>query len=128
MNEPILVVDDNPDNVKLLVFLLRKHGYQVETAASAEEALDVLSRVRPALILLDIQLPGMDGLELTRRLKADPATHDIVILIVTAYAMKSDEERSLSAGCDGYIAKPIDTRKLPGVIATYLRPAPVPPV
>ena len=128
MNEPILVVDDNPDNVKLLVFLLRKHGYQVETAASAEEALVVLSRVRPALILLDIQLPGMDGLELTRQLKADPATRDIVILIVTAYAMKSDEERSLSAGCDGYIAKPIDTRKLPGVIATYLRPAPVPPV
>lgn len=128
MNEPILVVDDNPDNVKLLVFLLRKHGYQVETAASAEEALVVLSRVRPALILLDIQLPGMDGLELTRRLKGDPATSGIVILIVTAHAMKSDEERALSAGCDGYIAKPIDTRKLPGVIATYLRPAPVPPV
>lgn len=127
MNEPILVVDDNPDNVKLLVFLLRKHGYQVETAASAEEALVVLSRFRPALILMDIQLPGMDGLELTRQLKGDPKTREILILVVTAYAMKSDEERSMAAGADGYIVKPIDTRKLPGVIATYLRPAPVPP-
>lgn len=124
MNEPILVVDDNPDNVKLLVFLLKKHGYQVQTAASAEEALAVLGRFRPALILMDIQLPGTDGLQLTRMLKSDPATRDILILVVTAYAMKSDEERSMEAGCDGYVAKPIDTRKLPGLIAGDLRPSP----
>ncbi len=129
MNEPILVVDDNPDNLKLMVFLLRKNGYRVQTAASAEEALVTLETFRPALILMDIQLPGMDGLELTARLKASPATRDIRIVVVTAYAMRSDEERSLAAGCDGYLAKPIDTRRLPGLVASYVRvdrPSPVP--
>lgn len=124
----VLVVDDNAINAKLLKVILEREGYDVSIASDAESALEFLSTSRPRLILMDVQMPGINGLELTRRLKADPATHDIVILIVTAYAMKSDEERSLSAGCDGYIAKPIDTRKLPGVIATYLRPAPVPPV
>jgi CheY-like chemotaxis protein len=124
MNEPILVVDDNPDNLKLLVFLLRKNGYRVETAASAEEALVTLETFRPSLILMDIQLPGMDGLELTAHLKGSPSTRDIRIVVVTAYAMKTDEDRSLAAGCDGYIAKPIDTRKLPGVVAGYVRAVP----
>ncbi len=127
MNEPILVVDDNPDNLKLLVFLLRKNGYRVETATSAEDALVTLETFRPALILMDIQLPGMDGLELTARLKASPATREIRIVAVTAYAMKTDEARSLAAGCDGYIAKPIDTRKLPGIVATFLRADPAIP-
>ena len=127
MNEPILVVDDNPDNLKLLVFLLRKNGYRVETATSAEDALVTLETFRPALILMDIQLPGMDGLELTARLKASPATREIRIVAVTAYAMKTDEARSLAAGCDGYIAKPIDTRKLPGIVAAFLRADPAIP-
>ena len=69
---------------------------------------------------MDLQLPGMDGLELTRRLKADPATRDIIVLALTAYAMKGDEEKALAAGCDGYLPKPIDTRTLPGVVARYL--------
>jgi two-component system, cell cycle response regulator DivK len=116
----ILIVDDNPVNLKLAHLLLAGEGHSVRTAADAEEALEVLKVFRPRLILMDIQLPGMDGLELTRRLKADPATRHITVLGLTAYAMKGDEEKILAAGCDGYIPKPIDTRTLPGVISHYL--------
>ena len=120
--EPILIVDDNALNLKLIRVLLTGHGYDVRAAADAEEALVVLQTFRPALILMDLQLPGMDGLELTRRLKADPARRQIVILALTAYAMKGDEQKARDAGCDGYIAKPIDTRTLPGVLVSYLKP------
>lgn len=120
---PILIVDDNPSNTKLLAFILTARGYEVRTAASADEALTTLEQFHPRLILMDIQLPGMDGLTLTRRLKADPATRDIVIVAATAYAMKGDEERARLAGCDGYVTKPIDTRGLPAVIAHYLSTA-----
>jgi CheY-like chemotaxis protein len=116
----ILIVDDNPVNSKLVRVLLTGEGYDVRTAADAEEAMQVLKEASPHLILMDVQLPGIDGLELTRRLKTDPATRDIKILGLTAYAMKGDEEKILAAGCDGYIAKPIDTRTLPGVIGHYL--------
>ena len=119
-SEAILIVDDNPVNLKLAHLLLVGEGYNVRTATDAEEALKVLQEFSPRLILMDIQLPGMDGLELTRRLKANPATQDITILGLTAYAMKGDEEKILAAGCDGYVAKPIDTRTLPGVISHYL--------
>jgi two-component system, cell cycle response regulator DivK len=115
--EPILIVDDNPVNLKLARILLTAEGYEVRTAAAAEEALEVLDAYRPRLILMDIQLPGMDGLELTRRLKGDPRMREVVILAMTAYAMKGDRERVLAAGCDGYIAKPIDTRTLAAEIA-----------
>jgi len=115
-----LIVDDNPINLKLARVLLTGEGYQVRTATDAEEALEVLQQFKPRLILMDIQLPGMDGLTLTRRLKADPATKDAIILGLTAYAMKGDEERVLEAGCDGYVPKPIDTRTFPGVITRYL--------
>jgi CheY-like chemotaxis protein len=118
--EPILIVDDNPANLKLARVVLSREGFEVHTAADAEEALVALRTFRPRLILMDLQLPGMDGFELTRRLKADPATSGIVILALTAYAMKGDEEKARAAGCDGYIAKPIDTRALPGVVAGYL--------
>jgi len=119
--EPILIVDDNSTNLKLARVLLAGEGYQVRTAVDAEEALAVLQVYRPRLILMDIQLPGMDGLELTRRIKADPATAATTILALTAYAMKGDEDKALAAGCDGYVAKPIDTRALPGVIEAYLK-------
>jgi CheY-like chemotaxis protein len=118
--EAILIVDDNPVNLKLARVLLTREGYQVGTASDAEEALRVLETFAPRLILMDIQLPGMDGLELTRRLKADPRTQDAVIIGLTAYAMKGDEERVLAAGCDGYVAKPIDTRSFPALVAQYL--------
>jgi CheY-like chemotaxis protein len=116
----VLIVDDNPMNMKLVRVLLTGEGYEVRTAADALEALDILKEWRPLLILMDIQLPGIDGLELTRRLKADSATDQIIIIGLTAYAMKGDEERILSAGCDAYIAKPIDTRTLPAIIATLI--------
>jgi CheY-like chemotaxis protein len=92
----------------------------VQTAANAEEALEVLKTFTPHLILMDIQLPDMDGFQLTRRLKRDPAMRDVIIVALTAYAMKGDEQRAVEAGCDGYIAKPIDTRSLPALISGYI--------
>lgn len=119
-NERILIVDDNPTNLKLLRVLMSVEGYEVRTVMDAIEALKVLQDFQPALILMDLQLPGMDGLELTRQLKANPKYQNITILAVTAYAMKGDNEKALAAGCDGYVSKPIDTKQLPGVIADYL--------
>lgn len=116
----ILVVDDNPANLKLARLTLSVAGYTVLTAVDAEQAQSVLLEHKPELILMDIQLPGMDGLELTRLIKADPVTQAIVVLAVTAYAMKGDEERAVEAGCDGYITKPIDTRTLADTVARYL--------
>jgi two-component system, cell cycle response regulator DivK len=118
--EPILIVDDNPTNLKLARVVLAAEGYEVRVAVDAEEALAMLDGFHPRLILMDLQLPGMDGLTLTRRLKEDPATSDVAILALTAYAMKGDEEKARQAGCDGYITKPIDTRFLPAVIAGVL--------
>jgi CheY-like chemotaxis protein len=118
--EPILIVDDNAVNLRLARLLLSGEGYDVRTAGNAEEALAILGEFKARLILMDLQMPGMDGLELTRRLKADAATRDITILALTAYAMKGDEERARAAGCDGYIPKPIDTRALPELIARLL--------
>lgn len=116
----VLMVDDHPGNLKLLSFILGKFGHDVRVAADAAQALIVLENFEPQLILMDLQLPGMDGLELTRQLKADPNRHDIVIVAVTASAMKGDEQRAREAGCDGYISKPIDTRLLPELIERYL--------
>ncbi len=122
--EPILIVDDNPANLKLAKVLLAGEGYAVRTAMSADEALQTLEAFHPRLILMDIQLPGMDGLELSRQLKADPASRDMIIIALTAYAMVGDEERAIAAGCDGYVAKPLDTRTLPGLVASFLARAP----
>ena len=118
--EAILIVDDNVINLKLARVLLTAEGYTVRTAADAEEALQALGSFRPRLILMDIQLPGVDGLTLTRQLKADPETRDIAIVALTAYAMKGDEEKALAAGCSGYIPKPIDTRRFAGDVGHYL--------
>jgi two-component system, cell cycle response regulator DivK len=111
-SEPILIVDDTPVNLKLTRILLVNEGYKVLTASSAEEALELLRGYHPYLVLADIQLPGMDGLEFTRRVKQEPATRDIMVVALTAFAMKGDEQRAIEAGCDGYITKPIDTRTL----------------
>ena len=118
--EPILIVDDNPTNLKLVAYLVRANGYDVDTAIDADAALAAIRTRRPALILMDLQLPGVDGLELTRRLKTDPGTRGIVIVALTAYAMKGDLEKAVAAGCDDYVTKPIDTRKLPELIARHL--------
>jgi CheY-like chemotaxis protein len=119
--EPILIVDDSAMNLKLVRMLLESDEYLVRTAGRAEEALAALEEFRPRLILMDIQLPGMNGLELTRRLKADPRLKDVVILALTSYAMKGDDEKALAAGCDGYVTKPIDTASLLELIARFLR-------
>jgi len=118
--ESILVVDDNAQNLKLARVMLRAEGYDVRTAVDAEEALELLAGYTPQLILMDIQLPGMDGLELTRRLKADPQRREILVIALTAYAMKGDQERALAAGCDGYLAKPIDTDALSSLVSAML--------
>jgi CheY-like chemotaxis protein len=116
----ILIVDDNATNLKLVAYLMKANGYTVDTALEAEAALAAIEANHPDVILMDIQLPGIDGLELTRRLKADAGTRDIVIVAVTAYAMKGDQDKALAAGCDDYITKPIDTRALPETIARHL--------
>jgi DNA-binding response OmpR family regulator len=118
--EPILIVDDTPVNLKLTRILLVNEGYKVMTAASAEEALELLRSYHPQLILADIQLPGIDGLELTRRIKKNADTRDITVVALTAFAMKGDEQKAVEAGCDGYITKPIDTRSLGARIREHL--------
>jgi len=123
----ILIVDDNAANMKLLSFVLLKAGYEVRTAMDADDALRVLDKFRPQLILMDLQLPGMDGLELTRKLKGDPTFSATTIVAVTASAMKGDAERAKQAGCDGYITKPIDTRTILGLVAAHLRSRGSPP-
>jgi CheY-like chemotaxis protein len=118
--EPILIVDDNQLNLKLTRILLEKNGYLVRTAGDGNEALALLAEFSPRLILMDVQLPGMDGLEVTRRIKSNPSMSAIIVVALTAYAMKGDEEKARAAGCDGYITKPIDTRTLPTQIREYL--------
>jgi DNA-binding response OmpR family regulator len=118
--EPILVVDDTPVNLKLTRILLVNEGYKVLTAGTAEEALELLRSFHPQLVLTDVQLPGMDGLELARRIKQDPATQDVIVVALTAFAMTGDERKALDAGCDGYITKPIDTRTLGSRLRGYL--------
>ena len=124
MAATVLVVDDNATNLKLVAYLVRANGYDVHTAGNADAALAAVAEHRPQLILMDLQLPGVDGLELTRRLKADPATRDIVIIAVTFSAavgiVFGDQDRARAAGCDDYVTKPIDTRALPGLIAQHL--------
>jgi two-component system cell cycle response regulator DivK len=118
--EPVLVVDDNSQNLKLVRVLLKTEGYEVRTAVDAEDAIRELEGFSPRLILMDLQLPGMDGLELARLLKADPLRRDIAIIAVTAYAMKGDEVKAMAAGCDAYVAKPIDVQTLPLMVREHL--------
>lgn len=116
----ILVVDDRPDNLRFAALLLRDRGYVVSTAADADQALRRLRAVRPRLILMDVQLPGTDGLTLTARLKADPATRDILIVALTAAASPAGRAKARRAGCDGYLAKPIDLRALARLLSRLL--------
>jgi two-component system cell cycle response regulator len=116
----ILVVDDNPSNLKLFTYLLALPGYAVTTAGDAEQALEVLERFVPDLIIMDLQLPDVDGLTLTRQLKADPRFKSVPIVAVTASAMKGDEEKARAAGTDGYMSKPVDKRAFRAMVASYL--------
>lgn len=117
----VLVVDDNEVNQLLTASVLERDGFEVELASTSAEALERLDARMPDLILMDLQLPGMDGLSLTRRLKADPATAPITIVALTAHAMTGDREQTLAAGCAGYISKPIDTRTFGDELRGYMR-------
>jgi two-component system cell cycle response regulator DivK len=116
----VLVIEDNPANMALAVFLLSAAGHAVLSATDAEVGLTLARDEQPDLILMDIQLPGMDGLEATALLKCDQATRVIPVIALTALAMKGDEERIRAAGCDGYIAKPLDYKDFLAVIAAHL--------
>jgi len=116
----VLIVEDNPANMTLATFLLESAGYTVLAATDAEAGLTVARDAQPNLILMDIQLPGMDGLAATALLKRDAATRAIPVIALTALAMKGDEERIRAAGCDGYIAKPLSYRNLLAIIAAQL--------
>ena len=117
----ILLVEDNPMNRRLAEFLLKSQGYTVYEARDGQEALELAKAHTPDLILMDLQLPGLDGFSTTRIIKQDAATKDIPIVALTAYAMQGDAERALQAGCDGYITKPIDPDKFPEIVAGYLK-------
>ncbi|HZK73111.1 MAG TPA: response regulator [Clostridia bacterium] len=116
----ILVVDDNDAGLLLVRAVLELDGFRVDSAGSSEEVLERLNARVPDLILMDVQLPGQDGLSLTRQLKADPATATIPIVALTAHAMAGDREQALAAGCSGYISKPIDTRTLGAQVRQFL--------
>jgi CheY-like chemotaxis protein len=117
----ILIVDDNPVNLRLAAEVLELEGYVVAKAVDAEQAQDLLRGEPPDLILMDIALPGMDGLTLTRKLKAAARLAHIPVVALTAFAMKGDDRKAFEAGCEGYITKPIDTRELPRQVGEILR-------
>lgn len=121
MNARILIVDDNPINLKLASDVLEAAGFEIVKAVDAEQAQRILSDLVPDLILMDIALPGMDGLTLSGKLKADLRLRAVPIVALTASAMKGDDRRAIDSGCDGYISKPINTREFPGQVRSYLQ-------
>ena len=122
--ETILLVEDHPTNLQLAAFLLQAAGFQVVSATTASEGIARARSDQPALILMDVELPGLDGLSATRQLKADPVTAAIPVVALTANAMRGDQEKCLAAGCVGYIAKPIRAREFARLVAGYLPPPP----
>ena len=120
MPKKILIVEDNPQNMKLVLLTLQSRGYELIEATDGEEALKMADREKPDLILMDIQIPKIDGLEVTRRLKQMPAFSHTPVIALTAHAMKGDEQKIAEAGCDAYITKPFSTRELPKLVAKML--------
>jgi two-component system cell cycle response regulator DivK len=120
MKPKILVIEDNEQNLYMVTFILETHGYEVVPARSGREGIKLASQVRPALILLDIQLPEMDGYAVARELKSDPATKNVPVVAVTSYAMVGDREQVLAAGCEGYIEKPINPDTFAADVAQYM--------
>jgi CheY-like chemotaxis protein len=116
----ILVVEDNMTNMYLIGFILRKNGYEVLEAVTGEEGVELAIKEKPDLIIMDIQLPGIDGLEATRRIRESEADGEVSIVALTSYAMTGDRERALNAGCTGYIEKPINPETFMGEIERYL--------
>ena len=120
MSARILIVEDSPQNMRLLEMVLRNKSYTLLKATDGEEALDMAMRERPDLIIMDIQLPKMNGLEVAKKLRETPAFSHTPIIAITAYAMKGDKERVIESGCNAYLSKPINTRELPEMIAEML--------
>jgi len=120
VKEKILIVEDNPENMRLLEMVLRAKNYTLLKATDGEEALDIALREQPDLIIMDIRLPEINGLEVTRKLRETPTFSHTPIIAITAYAMKGDKERVIESGCDAYLPKPINTRELPEMIAEML--------
>ena len=118
--ERILLVEDNPMNRRVSEFLLKAQGYLVDEARDGQEALDKVKANPPDLILMDLQLPGLDGFAATKKIKQDSSTRHIPVVALTAYAMSGDAERAIQAGCDGYITKPIDPDEFHKTVAGYL--------
>jgi CheY-like chemotaxis protein len=123
MSGRILIVDDNSINLKLASEILLASGYTVDGAINADQAQKLLATLLPDLILMDIALPGMDGLSLTRIIKADPRLSHVPVVALTAFAMRGDDCKAAEAGCDGYITKPIDTRKFVAQVTAILESA-----
>ena len=119
----ILIVDDNPMNIAISQVVLQANNFEIDSASNAVEAQLRVAAFEPDLILMDVQMPGMDGLELTRSLKANPTTRHIVIVAFTAFAMRGDEAKMLAAGCDGYLSKPIDVKKFGAQVRACLETA-----
>ncbi|HHT9104416.1 MAG TPA: response regulator [Candidatus Wujingus californicus] len=117
----VMVVEDNEKNRKLMRVVLKAKGYIVIEAATGEEALNILKNQKPDIILMDIQLPGIDGITLIKQIKGTTALKDTPIIAVTAYAMKGDEEKIMEAGCDAYVSKPINTQELPLIVEKYIK-------
>jgi two-component system cell cycle response regulator DivK len=120
MGKTILIVEDEPKNLKLLRDLLQRFGYEILEALDGEQGVKLVGERMPDLILMDIMMPKMDGLEATRIIKANTKTKHIPIIALTSYAMKGDREKTIEAGCDGYLAKPIDIKEVLKTIETYL--------
>ena len=118
----ILIVEDNPSNLQLAEFLLKTAGFSVSSACNGSEGVEKAKSGGFDLILMDIEMPGMDGLTATRHIKAEPSLAHIPIIALTAYAMKGDKEKCLAAGCTGYITKPINTREFALTISEYMNP------
>jgi two-component system, cell cycle response regulator DivK len=116
----ILVVEDNENNLYLITFILEKKGHKVIVAKTGEEGVELALKERPDLILMDIQLPGINGLEATRRIRASKERGDVPIIALTSYALVGDREQVMSAGCTGYIEKPINPESIMGEIEKYL--------
>ncbi len=116
----ILVIEDNPANLELATFLLEVEGHVVLQATTAEEGIALAKAQSPDVIVMDVGLPGMDGLEATRVLRKDPATKDIPVIAATSHAMKGDKEQIMAAGCDDYVAKPLDTRTFAQQVARHV--------
>jgi CheY-like chemotaxis protein len=120
MKPKILVIEDNEQNLYLVTFILEAHGYAVVQARDGREGIELAGQVKPALILLDIQLPEMDGYAVARELKSNPTLKDVPVVAVTSYTMVGDRERILAAGCEGYIEKPINPDTFVADVAQYL--------